>query len=265
MKAAVLGKPVAHSLSPILHNSGYQAQGLEHTYERHEVDEAGLADFVAKVSDEWMGLSLTMPLKVAAFDVAEVLTPLVEISGSINTLVLGEQIVAYNTDIYGIVQACLEAGLSDVQSCTIIGSGATARSAIVAARELGFSRIELIARNPQAIAQCDAISSELGITFIAVDPSESQWQGSDLVVNTTPAGVADSLLTPTEKVSGLLLDVVYHPWPTKIAADWQSAGGLICPGYLMLLHQAIAQYELFTGESAPIPAMRSALIEAISA
>lgn len=264
MKAAVLGKPITHSLSPVLHNAGYLAQNLQNTYERHDVDELGLANFVQHLDSQWMGLSLTMPLKVAAFDVAEVLTPLVEISGSINTLVLGEKIVGYNTDIYGIVQACKESGVSNAQTCTIIGSGATARSAIVAAREMGVEHIELLARNSQAISQCDSIANELGITFIAPALSESKWQNSDIVINTTPANVADDLLPNVAAVTGLLLDVIYHPWPTRIAARWQEAGGAICPGYLMLLHQGAAQYELFTGLQAPIVPMRSALMEALA-
>jgi len=263
MKAAVLGKPIAHSLSPILHNAGYRAQGLAHRYERHEVDEFGLADFVKDLNTDWMGVSLTMPLKVAAFAVAEVVTPLVEISGSINTLVFGEQIVGYNTDIYGIVQACVESGVQSAQTCTIIGSGATARSAIVAARELEVIEIRLLARNSQAIRQCDAIASELGITLSALPADDPNWTTSDIVINTTPASVADELLPLVTSAPGLLLDVVYNPWPTKIAAHWQSAGGLICPGYLMLLHQAVAQYELFTGVDAPIAKMREALLAAL--
>ena len=264
MKAAVLGKPISHSLSPILHNAGYRAQGLTHSYERYEIDENGLPEFLSSLSSEWMGLSLTMPLKVAAFGVTDVLTPLVEISGSINTLVFGEQIVGYNTDVYGIVQACTESGLSNAGNCTIIGSGATARSAIVAARELGVNHIELLARNSEAIAQCDAIAHELGITFIAPEIGESQWHTSDLVINTTPANVADQLLPEATTVLGLLLDVIYNPWPTQIASRWLDAGGAICPGYLMLLHQAVAQYELFTGVDAPVDEMRSALMDALA-
>ncbi|MEI7442409.1 MAG: shikimate dehydrogenase [Actinomycetes bacterium] len=264
MKAAVLGQPISHSLSPILHSAGYRAQELSHTYGRFEVDAARLKQFVASLDSQWMGLSLTMPLKVAAFGVADVLTPLAEISGSINTLVFGEQIVGYNTDIYGIVQACAEVGLASAQSCTIIGSGATARSAIVAAKELGITHIELLARNSEAIRQCDAIATELGITLIAPAIAESQWHTSDLVINTTPANVAAELLPEVAAVSGLLLDVVYHPWPTSIASRWQLAGGAICPGYLMLLHQAVAQYELFTGIDAPVTEMRAALMEALA-
>lgn len=264
MKAAVLGKPISHSLSPVLHNAGYLAQNLNHQYERHEVGEFELSNFIQTLDSGWMGLSLTMPLKVAAFAIADSVTPLVEISGSINTLVLGEQIVGYNTDIYGIVQACNESGVSSPQTCTIIGSGATARSAIVAAREMGVTSVELIARNSAAILQCDQIASELGITFIAPPINESKWQESDLVINTTPSDVADKLLPDTSSVAGLLLDVIYHPWPTQIAERWIEAGGAICPGYLMLLHQAVAQYELFTGVDAPVEVMRSALMDALN-
>ncbi|NBU31866.1 MAG: shikimate dehydrogenase [Actinobacteria bacterium] len=259
MKAAVLGKPILHSLSPAIHTAGYQAQNLPHTYSAIEIAENELAAFVSNCDEQWLGLSLTMPLKVAAFSVAEELTPLVQLTGSINTLVFADQIVAYNTDVYGIVRACQESEIGAAKTCSILGSGATARSAIVAAHELGVQQIHLVARNPEAILVCDEIATELGITFQATSADNAQCWESDLVINTTPAGVADTYLKPELTVSGLLLDVVYRPWPTVISSQWEDAGGRSCPGHLMLLHQAVAQYELFTGQSAPLKAMRAAL------
>lgn len=264
MKAAVLGKPISHSLSPVIHNAGYRFQSLSHTYEAIEIGEDQLGEFVEKCDSTWMGLSLTMPLKVAAFAVAGSVTPLARLSGSINTLVFAEEIAGYNTDIYGIVQAVNEATQSSIGKATIIGSGATARSALVACAELGANSVDVIARNADAILALAEIANELGITFTALNQGDAKWQESDLVINTTPAGVADELLTELDAVRGLLLDVVYHPWPTKIATKWLESGGEICPGYVMLLHQAVAQYELFTGQSAPVEPMRQALLSAIN-
>ena len=264
MRAAVLGSPVDHSLSPVLHNAGYQALGLDHHYEAIEVTEATFMDFVAGINDEWMGLSLTMPLKVIASTVAGHVAPVAELTGSINTLVNAKSLIGYNTDVYGIVQACAEYGAESAQRMTIIGSGATARSAIAAAFELGVSHIDLIARNSEAIARCDQIATELGITFSSPALDESHWLDSDIVVNTTPTGVADAFASNIDHVSGLLLDVVYHPWPTGLATAWQQHGGVICPGYVMLLHQAAAQFELFTDHVAPLEAMREAMMQEIS-
>ena len=265
MKAAVLGKPISHSLSPIIHNAGYRSQGLPHEYSAIEVGENELAQFVNGCDGQWLGLSLTMPLKVAAFAVVQQVTPLAQLSGSINTIVFGEEIVGYNTDIYGIVEAVSEIGVTNRTSkATVVGSGATARSAIVAVAELGLTHVDLIARNADAILRCSEIAHELGITLETVSGQDADWQGSDLVINTTPAGVADGLVEDLPQTTGVLLDVIYHPWPTAIAAAWLEQGGAVCPGYLMLLHQAVAQYELFTGQSAPVADMRQALLDALN-
>jgi shikimate dehydrogenase len=264
MRAAVLGSPITHSLSPVLHNAGYQALGLDHHYEAIEVTESTFKNFVAGLTDDWMGLSLTMPLKVVATTVAEHVAPVAQLTGSINTLVNAKSLIGYNTDVYGIVQACAEFGAESAQRMTIIGSGATARSAIAAAFELGVTHINLIARNSEAIAHCDQIATELGITFSSPALDESHWLESDIVVNTTPSGVADAFTSNMVGVSGLLLDVVYHPWPTALASAWQQHGGVTCPGYIMLLHQAAAQFELFTDHEATLEAMREAMMQEFS-
>lgn len=264
MHAAVLGQPISHSLSPVLHNAGYIALGLDHDYVAIEMSEPELAQFVDELNDEWMGVSLTMPLKVAALQIAEHVAPVAQLTGSVNTLVNARSLVGYNTDVYGIVQAITETGVEKAQTCTILGSGATARSAIAASYEMGIHSISLLGRNSQAIAQCDAIAHELGITFTAISAQESHWLESDVVINTTPKGVADEYIPAVTQVNGVLLDVVYDPWPTKLALAWEQAGGTTCPGYLMLLHQACAQFELFTGHPAPITAMRTALMKEIA-
>ena len=263
MRAAVLGKPISHSLSPILHTAGYRELGLSHSYEAIEVAEDEFVEFVAHIDDTWMGLSLTMPLKVVATQVAEHIAPVAQLTGSINTLVNAKSIVGYNTDVYGIVTAINEFGMSQARNCTIIGSGATARSAIAASFELGVTHINLVARNSDAIAHCDAIATELGITLTSSLVDESHLSETELVINTTPRGVADAFANNISHVSGLLLDVVYDPWPTPFAKSWEQHGGQTCPGYVMLLHQACAQFELFTGETAPVEAMRSAMMAEI--
>ena len=260
MRAAVLGSPITHSLSPVLHNAGYQALDLHHTYEASEVTEDSFGNFVSRIDEDWLGVSLTMPLKEIAFSVADHVAPTAQLTGAINTLVRAKSLVGYNTDVYGIVQACNEFGLARAKSCSIIGSGATARSAIAAAYELGITKIQMLARNSSAIARCDAICTELGITFQASDASDTNWMQSDLVINTTPAGVADAFANQLQATSSLLLDVVYNPWPTQLAKAWEQQGGVICPGYVMLLHQAAAQFELFTGLTPPVSQMRDAMM-----
>ena len=212
-----------------------------------------------------MGLSLTMPLKEIAFTVATDISAVAKLTGSINTLLLGDGIQAENTDVLGIERAILESTQSSGQltgKFTILGSGATARSAIVAAANLGADEVCVVARNQSAIQQCAELANSLGITCSHKSLAEAQFSDSVVTINTTPAGVADTLNIDT--CTGLLLDVIYHPWPTVFARHWMQAGGATCSGHLMLLHQAAEQVRLMTGLQPPIEAMRKALEQAIN-
>lgn len=264
MKAAVLGHPVTHSLSPILHNAAYAALGLEHTYEAIELQQAELESFVQSLDKSWMGLSLTMPLKEIPFAFVDLISPTARLTKSINTLLLSGEIRADNTDVFGIQAAVLETITSDISTVAIIGSGATARSSVVAAFNLGAKSVKMISRNEVSTKECANIATELGITFETYSLDATDWQTSDLVINTTPAGAADGLCDAIREAHGLLLDVVYSPWPTRLAHTWQELGAITCSGHLMLLHQAGQQVQLMTGEVAPIEAMRAALENALN-
>ncbi|MEI6109044.1 MAG: shikimate dehydrogenase, partial [Actinomycetes bacterium] len=131
-KAAVLGSPISHSLSPVLHRAAYEALGLPHTYEAIEIDESQLAEFVKSLDENWLGLSLTMPLKEVAFQVAHTIDETARLSGSINTLIFADQISAHNTDVLGIMDSLTEFGIGSPRSAIMLGAGATARSALLA-------------------------------------------------------------------------------------------------------------------------------------
>jgi len=265
MRAAVCGHPISHSLSPVLHRAAYQALNLEHTYEAIDVTEEALPEFVASCDESWFGLSLTMPLKEAAFSVASTVSIRAKLTGAINTLIFDDGIRGDNTDIYGIEQAVRESTDSIKGSFTIIGSGATARSAVVAAHNLGATSIEIVARNAETAGACVELARELGITAAHVPLAKAKWQNSTVTVNTTPSGVADDMIGAGTTTRGLLLDVVYSPWPTQLAAAWNLGGGTTCAGHVMLLRQAGEQVRLMTGLPAPIEAMRTALNTALSA
>ena len=262
-KAAVLGSPIAHSLSPVLHNAAYASLGLDAHYDKIEISQTQLADFVATLDDTWMGLSLTMPLKEVAFDVATTISATATLAGAINTLVLRDGIHADNTDVYGIVAAVREMTDSHLDSATVIGSGATARSALIALRDLGVSQVAMIARNPSAIAECSRLADQLGISLTPSTSVAQDLNAPDVVISTVPKGVADDFITVVKDPRGVLLDVVYHPWPTALAAAWQAQGSTATAGHVMLLHQAARQVELMTGQLAPVEVMRSALMEAL--
>jgi len=271
MKAAVLGKPIAHSLSPALHRAAYAALGLtDWTYDLVECDEAGLADYVNARGLEWAGLSLTMPLKRTVLPLLDHVDHLATATGGANTVVFRpEGRYGYNTDVQGIVDALTEAGAAVLASTgpgsvTIIGSGATACSALAAVGELGAPGADVIARNPARAAGLQATADRLGLK-VRLRPWEDLTSGDavvpDLLISTVPAGAADKYaerLLLSHQAPPALLDVVYHPWPTPLAQAARAAGAIVASGYAMLLHQAAAQVELMTGKPAPLAAMREA-------
>ncbi len=260
MKAAVLGSPISHSLSPVLHRAAYKALALPHTYEAIEINVEGFGSFIDTLDDAWLGLSLTMPLKEVAFTVANVVTDTASLTQSINTLVFADEIRGENTDVYGISAAITECVQSSMASGYILGSGATARSAIMACSELGISSITLVARNPESIAICTELAHELGITFRQITAPDAELNEVDVVINTTPQGVADQWTMAVRSPRGVLLDAVYKPHPTELVQAWSLQEGIACPGYNMLLHQAVRQVELMTELLGPIDAMRDALL-----
>jgi shikimate dehydrogenase len=271
MKAAVLGKPIAHSLSPTLHRAAYAALGLtDWTYDLVECDEAGLADYVNARGLEWAGLSLTMPLKRTVLPLLDHVDHLAAATGGANTVVFRpEGRYGYNTDVQGIVDALTEAGAAVLASTgpgsvTIIGSGATACSALAAVGELGAPGADVIARDPARAAGLQATADRLGLK-IRLRPWEDLTSSDavvpDLLISTVPAGAADKYaerLLLSHQAPPALLDVVYHPWPTPLAQAARAAGAIVANGYAMLLHQAAAQVELMTGKPAPLAAMREA-------
>ena len=264
MLAAVLGSPINHSLSPVLHNAAYRELGLPHDYRAIEVDQDGFHAFMKTVNSFWLGVSLTMPLKEIAFEVAQEVTPVALLARSINTLLVGEKLVADNTDVIGIVRAVEESAVGPFRTMVLIGSGATARSAIVAAGQLGVRQVWAVARNHKALTECARVAKHVGVGFADMGIRDILWDSETVTINTTPRGVADSLLSAMPAPRGALLDVIYHPWPTQIARYWQEFGQVAIPGHSMLLHQAAKQIELMTGQQAPVDAMRRALTEALN-
>jgi shikimate dehydrogenase len=266
MKAAVLGKPIAHSLSPTLHRAAYAALGLtDWTYKLVECDEAGLADYVNARGLEWAGLSLTMPLKRTVLPLLHHVDHLATATGGANTVVFRpEGRYGYNTDVQGIVDALTEAGAPAPGTVTIIGAGATACSALAAVGELGAPGADVIARDPSRAVGLQATADRLGLKVRLrswEDLTSSDAVVPDLLISTVPAGAADKYaerLLLTKEAPPALMDVVYHPWPTPLAQAATEAGTIVASGYAMLLHQAAAQVELMTGKPAPLEAMRAA-------
>ncbi|WP_273165936.1 shikimate dehydrogenase [Actinomyces israelii] len=298
-RAAVIGRPVAHSLSPVLHAAAYRSLGLEDwRYEVREVSPARLRGMLAEVAAAsaagpvWAGLSVTMPHKQTVLPLLDAVDPLAAVVGAANTVVAqragrGRALLAgFNTDVAGIVGALREAapagGHDDVARAVVLGSGATACSALAALAELGATDIVVAARRHAGAGRAAAAAHRMGLSVTALPwrPGDAVSDGSvadllahaDLVVSTLPAGAADALAAPMAaalerrgRTRAVMLDVVYAPWPTPLAAAWTAAGGCAVPGRLMLLYQAVPQVTLMTGRTPPVGPMREALEAAVAA
>jgi shikimate dehydrogenase len=258
-KAAVLGSPVAHSRSPHLHLAAYRALGLTGwTYERIECDAARLPLLVSCLGPEWVGLSVTMPGKFAALRVADDRTARAELVGSANTLVrtpAGWR--ADNTDVDGVAGAIGAVGAGHLDRGVVIGSGGTAPAALVALGQLGVREVLVVSRNRERAGPLLELAPRIGVSADWVELGAA-LPPVDVAVSTIPA---DAAAAHVDSVAGvpLLLDAIYDPWPTALAAAVTAAGGRVVSGLQMLLHQAFAQVEAFTGMPAPQEAMRAAL------
>jgi shikimate dehydrogenase len=263
-RAAVLGHPIAHSLSPVLHRAAYDALGLPWEYSIVDCTAADLAAYVGSLDSSWVGLSLTMPLKQAVLPLLDDADPLVLATGAANTLLLaGGRRLGVNTDVEGIERVLVEQGAARGTAASVIGGGATARSAVAALAALGASAVTGYVRRPEAGDELVATGAAVGVE-IAVQPWERAHEAlrAPVVVSTVPRGVADPLVDAVPADAGVLLDVVYDPWPTALAAAWSAHSGRVASGLIMLLHQAVGQVRLMTGEQPPVEVMRAALEDA---
>ncbi|MGB6206233.1 shikimate dehydrogenase [Mycobacterium sp.] len=257
-KAGVLGSPIAHSRSPQLHLAAYGALGLvDWTYERIECGADELPAVVGGFGPEWVGVSVTKPGKFAALQFADEHTDRAELVGSANTLLRtpgGWR--ADNTDIVGVMGA-LGAEGSASGHAVVSGSGGTAPAVVVALAELGVSAITVVARSAEKAARLVDLGGRVGVAVRFCELG-SPIDEATVLVNTLPADVAAEYADTLARVP-VLLDAIYDPWPTPLAAAVTKAGGRVISGLQMLLHQAYAQVEQFTGLPAPREAMTAAL------
>jgi shikimate dehydrogenase len=264
MKAAVLGSPISHSLSPVLHRAAYRALGLTGwTYDAIECDEAGLPALLDGCGQDWAGLSLTMPLKRAVLPLLDTSEPLVADVGCANTVIFAAGArQGHNTDVPGMVNALAAAGVSGSGPVLLLGAGATACSSLAAVHALGVGEVTVAVRDHQRAAELLAVARRLGVAVRLVDfgrqlPAAS-WH---LLISTVPAGAADIYAEQVlrgDLVPAAVLDVVYHPWPTSLAEAAEKTGAGLVLAFELLVHQAARQVELMTARTPPTAAMRQA-------
>ncbi|WP_024796474.1 shikimate dehydrogenase [Tomitella biformata] len=264
--AGVLGKPIAHSKSPLLHRAAYAALGLSGwTYERIECDADQLPALVSALSADWVGLSVTMPGKFAALEFATERTRRAELVGSANTLVrVDGGWRADCTDIDGVTGSLRELGVTGFVAGppVVIGAGGTARPALAALAELGAEEVVIVSRDRDRAQGALECAGQAGLAARWIDfaatPLAAACAGASVVISTVPAEAA---APHTESIAGArkLLDVIYDPWPTPLAVAVEGAGGAVVGGLSMLLNQAYGQVEQFTGRPAPRVEMARAL------
>ncbi|MGJ0204733.1 shikimate dehydrogenase family protein [Leucobacter sp. gxy201] len=298
-RLAVLGSPIAHSKSPAIHSAAYAALALDWEYERFRLEAPDLEAFLAAREPDWRGFSVTMPLKEEAHRLSTVLDPVAEESGVVNTLLRiasdasgAPRWAGFNTDVAGLAAAITDAGL-DATSTVVLGSGATAVSAILAARRLGAQHVEVVARNARAIGDLVARFGESGepgadrplhvsgtvlphvdallddAAIAAASEVDARIARPTLIVSTLPGPATADLELPEAWTAIPLFDVAYDPWPSPLAARWRSVGGVARAGTEMLVEQALVQVRVFAGgdpsielddEAAVRAAMRAASV-----
>ncbi|OIK28815.1 shikimate dehydrogenase [Streptomyces malaysiense] len=269
-RAAVLGKPIAHSLSPVLHRAAYAELGLtDWSYDRFEVGEAELPGFFEKLGPEWAGLSLTMPLKRAVIPLLDEISEAAASVDAVNTVVFGAdgRTRGDNTDIPGMVAALREHGIEEVGSAAILGAGATASSALAALSRVCTGEVVAYVRSEPRAAEMRQWGRRLDVDVRTADWSDAaEALRAPLVIATTPAGTTDALAAAVPERPATLFDVLYEPWPTELAARWSMCGGAVVGGLDLLVHQAVLQVEQMTGRApAPLEAMRRAGEQALAA
>ncbi|MEH3155350.1 MAG: shikimate dehydrogenase [Gordonia paraffinivorans] len=266
--AAVLGHPVDHSRSPDLHLAAYRALGLgAWTYERIDCTAEALPGLVAGFDESWIGLSVTMPAKVAACEFADTVTERARLVGSANTLVQTATGTwhADCTDIDGVRGALDTLGAGDLSaaSAVVLGAGGTARPALAALHAAGAREVAVVVRDPARAADLARLADDLDVTltvlpFTDTPDLRARAAGAGVVVSTVPAAAAAGLADAVA-AAARLVDAIYDPWPTPLAQAVTDGGGVVAGGLVMLLHQAYAQVEQFIGRPAPREAMAAAL------
>lgn len=289
-RAYVLGHPIAHSLSPALHRAAYAYLGEANLeYDRRDTLPDDLPAIMrgvrnpvgAEEAPYIAGLSVTMPLKTTVIKYCDELSETARVTGAVNTVYpRGERVLGDNTDVIGIVNALLHAGLKlnpERDEPAVIGGGATAISALTALHKLGYRRASVYARSLHKLGSVQEAADRLGVQLstvaLAEFPAEQKARRHNPVISTLPARAADEWASQLSGLKGasathqpVLLDVAYNPWPSALASAWEASGGAVVSGLEMLLYQAVEQVLLFTDRTlqpAELLGLINAMCEAV--
>lgn len=247
IRAAVLGSPISHSLSPRIHNFAYAKLGISGEYSAIEVGQGELKAFLDTAGSSYKGFSLTMPLKEEALDISGLIDDYAHQASAINTLIrVGSEWYGYNTDVRGMIQLLSNSDLGDVH---VLGGGATARSALVALRDRA-AKVTVYRRSESRDAALRMANSDIAIRSLT--EVREAFQGS-LLINTLPINaflevseIGEIIGSQGPTPEGLLLDALYAPWKPPLTRYFEERGKKVFSGIDLLISQAIEQIELFS-------------------
>jgi shikimate dehydrogenase len=269
---AVLGSPIGHSRSPVIHKAAYAALGLDWGYGAADVTGSTLSSYLDGLGVGWRGLSLTMPLKQEVLPLLTWRDPLVDLVGAANTVsFVGGGVRGFNTDVYGVERSFRDAGIEALSSVHVLGAGGTALSVVAAVAALGATSVTVSARTPSKAGAIASLGASLGVDTLILDwgADSPGTPVPDVIVNTVPGGRGGMTFSEELRRSTTLFDVVYDPWPTELAASWLDVGGAVISGRELLINQAVGQVRIFVSgdprqplehEAAVLVAMRSAFV-----
>lgn len=266
----MVGRPIGHSLSPVLHMAAYAELGLDWTYDAREVTEATLPGFLDGLDASWRGVSLTMPLKRSVVPLLDAMTDRAQQARAANTLVIdGGRRTGHNTDVPGAAAAVRERYPGPVDRAVVLGGGATAASVILGLADLGCRHVTLVVRDAARAAATVATAARhpnapsLEIRLVGSGPGVAGHGAgdssldADILVSTIPAAAQDAQVLALAERVGVVFDVIYDPWPTPLCRLAAATGAVLVSGLDLLVHQAVLQVELMTGvPQAPLGVMR---------
>jgi shikimate dehydrogenase len=270
MRCAVLGDPIGHSLSPVIHRAAYDALGLDWRYDAVRVPSGGLAEFLGGLDDSWRGLSLTMPLKREVLPLLDSADTWVHAAGACNTVLVEPdgQRHGLNTDVTGALMVLGE--LDPLPRAVVLGGGATAASVLLALAERGTTEATIVVRDParaeETLAVLAAFDRLLAVDVRTFADVSAASFDADVLVSTVPASAqVPDLLAAVAEIP-VVFEVLYDPWPTPLAAAASAAGRTLLSGLDLLVAQAVNQVVAMTGRfDVPAGAMRRAAEEALAA
>ena len=259
IRAAVLGSPIAHSLSPKIHSKAFEILEISGEYQAIEVDEKAFPTFFAENSEaNWNGFSLTMPLKEIVFLASNQVDDRARRINSANTLYRSGDGWAVTSTDYLAFETLLSVDAN--ANVAIIGGGGTARAAIGSLNSK-LRSVDVLLRNPARMQAMSTAAPDIKVNQCEMDTALDSYY---LIIQTTPSGAFDQYAANLNNTSGSVLECLYKPWPTPLASRFAELGGTVISGKELLVEQALFQIELFTQMKIDFAQMRQALLAHIS-